>query len=60
MPKRLDLSGKTFHARNSVFIQAFGQTKTLAEWAESLGVDRRKIHKRLKLGWSAEKALTIA
>lgn len=46
--------------RNSVFIEAFGQTKTLAEWAESLGVDRRKIHKRLKLGWPAEKALTFA
>ena len=94
MPKRLDLSGKTFHALTVLefaevrsgrshwrclcecgaeavvdgskltngHTRSCGclQRKQSAEWAESLGVDRRKIHKRLKLGWSAEKALTIA
>ena len=36
-----------------------GETKTISEWAESLGVNYFTLHSRIKkLGWSAEKALT--
>jgi len=43
--------------RTSRFIAAFGTTKTLVEWQEETGVDKRKIWKRLNSGWAAEKAL---
>jgi len=35
-----------------------GKTQCLTAWAEDIGIDRRTIKKRLKLGWSIEKALT--
>lgn len=36
-----------------------GQTKTLAEWAETLGIKRETLYTRLiTRGWSIEKALT--
>jgi hypothetical protein len=35
-----------------------GQTKTLTEWARTLGVSRLGLHQRLyRLGWSVEQAL---
>ena len=35
-----------------------GVTRTLAEWANACGVKADTIGRRLRLGWSAEKALT--
>ncbi len=38
----------------------FGGVKlTIAAWAERMGMDRRVLWKRLKAGWSLERALTI-
>lgn len=45
--------------RNCRFLEAFGQTKTLAEWAESYGVNRATLWNRLKRGLSMEEALTM-
>lgn len=35
-----------------------GETKTLTEWADVVGINRYTIHARLKRGWSIERALT--
>ena len=35
-----------------------GETKPLAEWAEIYQIDYKLVFKRLKLGWSLQKALT--
>lgn len=43
--------------RSSKNITAFGQTKTLAEWAEESPVSYGAIQYRLKNGWSAEDAI---
>lgn len=43
--------------RSSLFLAAFGQALTLAEWSEKTGIDRQTIRQRLKHGWTAEKAL---
>lgn len=43
--------------RNSRFITANGVTKTMTEWAEELGCDRRLIHVRLSKGWSDQEAI---
>lgn len=45
--------------RSNVSLTLNGVSKTMAEWAEMLGCDRRLLWKRLKLGWSHEKALTF-
>jgi hypothetical protein len=34
-----------------------GETKTLPQWAEQYGIYREVIRKRLKAGWSVERAL---
>lgn len=44
--------------RSNRMITIDGQTKTLAEWCELRGLPRSTIQKRLKAGWTAEKALT--
>lgn len=44
--------------RNSVYVEAFGQRKTIDEWAASAPVTRSAIARRIKMGWSSEKALT--
>lgn len=40
-------------------ITAFGQTRTLEEWAKETGINKKLIYKRLRMGWSEESALTI-
>ncbi len=35
-----------------------GKTQTLTQWAEEVGINRRTIGARLKLGWSVERTLT--
>lgn len=44
--------------RNCINIRLNGVTKTLAEWARALGINRSTIKARLNRGWSAKKALT--
>jgi len=44
--------------RNSRFVEYEGQTKTIAEWAESSSVTRDVLWHRIKLGWSMDDALT--
>jgi hypothetical protein len=45
--------------RNNHTITYNGETKTLTEWAEHIGISRGGLKERLnKLGWSIEKALT--
>lgn len=44
--------------RSSKFIEFRGQRKTQEEWGEITGIGGTNICKRLKRGWSVEKALT--
>lgn len=43
--------------RNNTLLTANGETRCLAEWAEVTGVGRSTIMRRLKLGWSVERAV---
>lgn len=44
--------------RNNLKLTLNGITHTSAEWAEITGINRTTISKRVKAGWSDEKALT--
>ncbi|GGV91940.1 hypothetical protein GCM10010228_83270 [Streptomyces massasporeus] len=45
--------------RSSRFVTFRGQTRTIAEWAELLGLNYDTVHGRLsKQGWSVERTLT--
>ena len=45
--------------RTNTLLTHGGQTLTLQEWAEKIGIPRDAIGHRLKLGWPLEKALSI-
>lgn len=52
---------KKEQARNTtanVFIEANGVKRTMSEWAEILGLDKRTVWARIDNGWSAVKAVT--
>lgn len=42
---------------NNRLISANGIIKTMAEWAEIAGIDRRRIHSRIARGWTSEQAI---
>lgn len=44
--------------RNSVKVKYNGETKTIYEWSEIVGIDPLTIADRIRKGWTAEKALT--
>ncbi|HJA66985.1 hypothetical protein B5F07_18395 [Lachnoclostridium sp. An169] len=45
--------------RNNLRLTLKGETKTIAEWAEITGINKATLRNRIiKMGWSAEKALT--
>ena len=44
--------------RNNRILVCDGESKTLAEWARTIGLPLTTLVNRLKLGWSAEEALT--
>lgn len=44
--------------RNTVRLTWNGETKTLGEWSELVGIPKATIKNRIKLGWSIERALT--
>ena len=48
-------------ARNTVSIKPItfnGETRSIPEWAEKVGILKYTLHKRLRSGWSVERALT--
>ena len=48
---------QAYNTRQNHFITLNGETLTLTEWAEKLGINSSTICQRFKLGWSVEKAL---
>lgn len=44
--------------RSGRFIEHNGTIKRLCEWAESIGMSTGTLHRRLKVGWSVNDALT--
>ncbi|WP_136685660.1 hypothetical protein [Falsirhodobacter xinxiangensis] len=44
--------------RSSKFLTISGQTKTAAEWSDETGISQSLIHARMKMGWTAEAAVT--
>lgn len=44
------------NTRSNIFIEYKGEIHTLTEWAEILKVPPKRINKRLKSGWSVERA----
>lgn len=51
-------SEQTRNRRTTVFLTYVGQTKSLGEWAELLGLPYRLVHQRLNAGWTVERALS--
>lgn len=45
---------------NNRLLIAFGETHTLAEWAEIKNISDKTLTSRLRRGWNVEKALTIS
>ena len=45
--------------RNNVYLEHNGEKKTIAQWADATGILPCTIWRRLKSGWSVEKALTV-
>ena len=43
--------------RNNVLITYDGVTKTMAQWAETYGIKKTTLHRRISYGWSIEDAL---
>lgn len=37
-----------------------GETRTITEWAEYLGMNKTTIKERIRAGWSVDKALTVS
>ena len=46
------------NTRTCRYISAFGVTATLNEWADSTGLSTVLLHKRLRLGWDQERAVS--
>ncbi len=46
--------------RDSVRLEFRGETKTMSEWCEILGIRYDLVQKRLQYGWPVEEALTLA
>jgi hypothetical protein len=44
--------------RSNLILEHNGEKLSLKEWSERIGIERRTIKMRLKLGWTIEKALT--
>lgn len=44
--------------RSNVNLTYQGQTQTLTQWCESLGIQRDRIYYRIAAGWSTERALS--
>ena len=42
---------------NNVYLTANGETKTMSQWADDLGIDKRALFLRIKRGWSENDAI---
>ena len=40
--------------RDNIFVTAYGQTLTLSEWAELMGIPRTRLYSRVRQGWSLD------
>jgi hypothetical protein len=49
---------QAINTRANVWIEFRGERRTLAEWANVLGVSLGTLHNRIKLGWTVERTLT--
>lgn len=54
----IDLKAQENNRTNNRLITFNGETKTLMQWAETLGVYSGTLFYRLKAGWTVERALT--
>lgn len=45
--------------RGNRMVAAFGETKTMAQWARDAGISYNTFAQRIEDGWSPEEALTI-
>jgi transcriptional regulator of acetoin/glycerol metabolism len=45
------------NTKANVLLTYNGRTQTMAEWAREAGMDKRALWKRLKRGWSLDRAL---
>lgn len=50
--------GQANNRRTSVYITYNGETHTIAEWAQKLNMNYKKLHHRLSRGWSIERAFS--
>lgn len=46
------------NTRRNVYIEYNGETHTMKEWSRIIGMNYGTLQKRIKLGWTIEKALT--
>jgi len=46
------------NTRHNHLLTYNGETKTMAEWARQVGMNRKVLDRRLRLGWTIEEALT--
>jgi homospermidine synthase len=46
------------NTRRSIFLTHNGETKTVRQWADALGMPYGKLRSRIKRGWTTERALS--
>ena len=56
----VDIKTQARNKRNTVYVEAYGETRTVTEWAEISGIKPGTIKYRLSHGWSNEEAVTKA
>lgn len=44
--------------RSNVIVEYLGKSQTVAQWADEVGLERKTLEYRIRVGWSPEKALT--
>lgn len=44
--------------RTNVFIEYDGVRKSISQWADSLGISKKVLYRRIELGWDIERAFT--
>jgi len=53
-----DTKTQANNKRNSVYLTAFGKTRTVGQWVDEYKINRCTFVSRLERGWSVEDALT--
>lgn len=57
--KWITQSEQTRNKRTTVYLTAFGKTKSLLDWAEEYGKSPDVLRTRIKRGWPAEEAISL-